>query len=361
MIDIERLVREALQHHEAEVPMPDPLEAHPVAVRTRRRQVLNLLGAGVVALLIALGAAGGLGSLLRTDGRRPSMEPAPTPSRPFFLDLRTGARSLVPKTLVPQLAGFRVQVTYSASPDGTRLAYSSCINIACSGEDVMGIGSIDGTGARTLRVPAGLNGFLPRWSPDGSELVYQLRDGASDEIGNLFVQDVSSGRRTQLTDLGLTRAGSWFLAARFSPDGRNVIFHLPRGEGAVPVHGWDVWSVPVAGGEPTLVLRDAMFPEYFPGGEAIVFVEPSPGASTLQIADADGSTRSLAEASSPDGIWWPAISPDGTRIAYRDGGSIYVVDVATGASTWVADGDNAEWLGRETLIVAPIDAQESGG
>jgi len=361
MIDIERLVREALQRHETDVPMPDPRETHPVAVRARRRQVLNVLGAGVVALLIALGAVGGIGSLLRTDGRRPAIEPTPTRTRPFFLDLRTGVSSLLPETVVPQLAGFRVQVNYSASPDGTRLAYGSCINISCSGEDVMGIGNIDGTGAQTLRVPRGLNGFLPRWSPDGSELVYQLRDGGSDELGNLFVQDVSSGRRTQLTDLELSRANSWFLAARFSPDGRSVIFHLPRGVGAVPVHGWDVWSVPVTGGEPTLVLRDAMFPEYFPDGKAIAFVKPSPGGSTLQIADAEGSTRTLAEASSPDGIWWPAISPDGTRIAYRDGGSIYVVDVATGESMWVADGDNAEWLGRQTLIVAPTDVQELAG
>ena len=49
MIDIERLVREALQRHETDVPMPDPRETHPVAVRARRRQVLNVLGAGVVA------------------------------------------------------------------------------------------------------------------------------------------------------------------------------------------------------------------------------------------------------------------------------------------------------------------------
>ena len=82
MIDIERLVREALQRHETDVPMPDPRETHPVAVRARRRQVLNVLGAGVVALLIALGAVGGIGSLLRTDGRRPAIEPTPTRTRP---------------------------------------------------------------------------------------------------------------------------------------------------------------------------------------------------------------------------------------------------------------------------------------
>jgi Tol biopolymer transport system component len=220
----------------------------------------------------------------------------------------------------------------------------------------MGIGSIDGTGVRTLRVPRGLNGYLPRWSPDGSRLVYQLRDGGSFDVGNLYVLDVSNGRRSQLTDLELSTSDWWFLAARFSPDGRNVIFHMVRGEGVARGEGWDVWSVPVTGGEPTLVLRDAMFPEYFPDGNAIAFVEArgtSPGGARLQIAGAEGSIRTLVEANSPDGIYWPEISPDGTRIAYQDGRSIYVVDVPTGRSMRVADGNNAEWLDRETLIVSP--------
>lgn len=359
MNDVEQLVRDAIGRHDAEVPLPDPLAARPVAARARRRQVLNVVGAGAVALAIALSSTGGIGALLRADGHRPAIRPLPrpAPSSPFFLDLRTGRRSMLPGTLVPQLVGFRVQVNYSASPDGTRLAYGACLNVGCSGEDVMGIGNIDGTGTRTLRVPPGLNGYLPRWSSNGSELVYQLRDGGSDDVGDLYVEDLSSGRRTQLTHLELSRADSWFLAARFSPDDRNVIFHLPRGEGAVPVDRWDVWSVAVTGGEPTLVLRDAMFPEYFRDGETIVFVRPSPAGATLQIADADGSTRTLVEANGPDGIWWPAISPDGTRIAYRDGGSIFVVHVATGESMRVADGDNAEWLDGETLIVAPTDVQ----
>ncbi len=357
MTDVEGLVREALRRHETEVPMPDPQEAHPVVRRARHRQALNAMAAGLFAALIALGLAGGIGSMLRADTPRPADAPPTTMSGPFFLDLRTGTRTQVPGTLVPQLVGFRVQVNYSASPDGTRLAYSACLNVACSSEDVMGVGNIDGTGARALHTPEGLNGYLPRWSPDGSQLVYQLRDGGSDELGDLFVHDVSSGQRTRLTDLELSRADTWSLAARFSPDGRNVIFHVRRGAGAVPESGWDVWSVPVTGGEPTLVLRDAMFPEYFPDGEAIAFVEPSPEGASLKIADGDGSIRALVETNSPGGIVWPAISPDGTRIVYGNEGSIYVVDAATGGSSRVADGDNAEWLDRDTLIVAPTNVQ----
>jgi len=54
-------------------------------------------------------------------------------------------------------------------------------------------------------------------------------------------------------------------------------------------------------------------------------------------------------------IEFPTMSPDGSRVAYSDGGSIYVVDVATGESSKVADGNyfNAAWLDNDTLIVAP--------
>jgi Tol biopolymer transport system component len=48
-------------------------------------------------------------------------------------------------------------------------------------------------------------------------------------------------------------------------------------------------------------------------------------------ADAQGSRRTLVEANGS--IWLPTMSPDGTRIAYQDGGSIYVVDVSTGESS----------------------------
>jgi Tol biopolymer transport system component len=168
-----------------------------------------------------------------------------------------------------------------------------------------------------------------------------------------------SGRRTQVTDLELTRAYWWFLWPRFSDDGQRVIFHLPRR--ADPATKLDVWSVPVNGGKPELVLRDASFPVPFPDGKTIAFVPGAQGFSgqSIAIADLDASRRrTLVEAT--DAIWWPAISPDGTRIAYVDGttawdsfGSVHVVEVSTGASTKVADGRTAEWLDDDTLIVNP--------
>jgi hypothetical protein len=62
----------------------------------------------------------------------------------------------------------------------------------------------------------------------------------------------------------------------------------------------------------------------------------------------------------PVELWWRQ-TPSGIRrypataagSRTRTAGSIYVVDASTAKSSEVADGDNAEWLDDDTLIVSP--------
>jgi hypothetical protein len=302
------------------------------------------------------------------DATTPTSEPptaAPaTSSEPFFLDLQTleDDPAIHAGETTPLAANLAGGFNYVASPDGTRLVYGTC----CSGADVMTVANIDGTDERVLDAPEGLNYYGARWSPDGTKLVYQARDGGGDDaltgdVGNLFVHDLSTGRRTQITDLELSRASWWFLSPSFSPNGRNVIFHLPRSRSRTTK--WDAWSVPVTGGEPTLLLRNALFPVLgveMPTVEPIAFVSPSPAdlagssiitARLLPPPDISDLHQTLVEAN--DLISWPVLSPDGGMIAYWDGGSIYVVDLFTRESSEVAEGGIAEWLDSDTLIVAP--------
>lgn len=100
MIDVERLVRDALARHEVEMPTPDPLEAHPVAVRARRRQVLNGFGVVLAALVITLAAVSGFDALVRADRTMPADEPEVTPTPTLPNDL--GAPIVGPFEAPPQ-------------------------------------------------------------------------------------------------------------------------------------------------------------------------------------------------------------------------------------------------------------------
>jgi Tol biopolymer transport system component len=71
------------------------------------------------------------------------------------------------------------------------------------------------------------------------------------------------------------------------------------------------------------------------------------------IAHADGTNlRTLVSGSSAT---YPKWSPDGTRIAYTDANTnanrVFVVDVATGETSFVAEGALEGWLDDHTLIL----------
>jgi Tol biopolymer transport system component len=357
MPDVQEVFRMATQKVR-----PDPGALERQSQSQRRRSIRQRAGAyGLLAVLVIAAVVIGFLALQPREkqpaGQGEQDAPAiPTSSHPFVLDLETGETTPLPANL----AG---GVSYAASPDGTRVAYSSSEGGGCVAGGVT-VANIDGTDVQTIEPPKGLTICAPQWSFDGTKLVYQERDGGdSSNVGNLFVHDLATGESTQVTDLGLTRAWWWFLAPNFSDGGRNVIFHLPRSSSETTT--WDVWTVPVSGGEPTLLLRNAAFPMLHqsccPEGEAIAFVQPLAndfsGESIMTGRPVPGSDlrSTLVEANST--IWWPTRSPDGMRIAYQDGGSIYVVDigpVVSGESTRVAVGDTAEWLDNDTLIVTPV-------
>ena len=79
--------------------------------------------------------------------------------------------------------------------------------------------NVDGTQVRQISA-IGQDAFGAQWSPDGSMLVYQQRDGSTQLLGNLFVQDVATGLRTRLTNFDQTQPRDWwFTFPSFAPDG----------------------------------------------------------------------------------------------------------------------------------------------
>jgi Tol biopolymer transport system component len=110
--------------------------------------------------------------------------------------------------------------------------------------------------------------------------------------------------------------------------------------------------VPVTGGKSVLLVDDATAGTLLPDGSTLA-VECGGFDGAICIAHADGTNLRVLVRSPSLGPKW---SPDGTLIAYNDqadgptGNKVFVVDVATGETTFVAL-PVSEWLDDHTLII----------
>lgn len=322
--------------------------------RSRRNRKLGgfAVAAAIVPIVVVIAAIVSRdSSLVPADD---SIVPAPIETPILYtLDLESGEVTALP-------AALRGQVLYDVSPDGTQITFDSDADV----DSKIVVANMDGSDERTFS-ESGLEVRGPRWSADGSMIVYLAFPSDSGPgrqgPGNLFVLDVATGRSTQITDFpeDPVMFGS-FLAPAFSADGALVYYQYPRGTSRVR----DLWSVPVTGGKPTLVRKVAAYGEVSPDDTQIAYLRIDPfsefaGESIKVVGnDPEEQPRTLVEGAS---IKWPRWSPDGSRIAYADlgvfgdpadpGPGIYVVDVASGETVRVGDGMFAEWLNDHTLVV----------
>ena len=90
----------------------------------------------------------------------------------------------------------------------------------------------------------------PALSPDGRTVAF-IRGGSSflTRSGQIYVKQLPNGEAVRLTNDPRPK-----LAPAFTPDGARVAYTL-RESGAVG--GWNTWTVPVSGGQPTRMLPNA--------------------------------------------------------------------------------------------------------
>jgi Tol biopolymer transport system component len=310
--------------------------------RNRRNGAIALVAViGVVAVVFAVRLAGG------EDRSQPAIQPTPPavlPEVDHLLDLDTGMMTPLPNAIV----GETDVMEYPAiSPDGSKMAY---VAPGDDGNLQIFVANLDGTQVRQLTHDD--EAYAPAWSPDGTQVAYEAYgDGF---VHNLFVVDLATGEATQVTDFEVAQA----FGTQFSPDGSSLVY-------AGGDEGEGVRLAPIAGGSHTLLVGggkgrgDAGNGSLSPDGSllAYAFTEgPDDFSPELWVANADGSDpRPLVEEgglpidcfSVPAGTW----SPDGTRVTCSDGTDVFVIDVATGETTAVAEGENAIWLDDHTLLI----------
>ena len=286
-----------------------------------------------------------------TQPETDTMEPSPGADAPVVgfaqYDIATG-----------EMTGIGIRATSSAvdvSPDGSKIAY---VDSPTGTGDTVHVANVDGSDVQAFeRTNLAGDAKAPRWSPDGTKIVFQGKRGL--QIGNLYILDVTTGRVDQITDLEPMTAGLWWMAPTFSADGQTVYFNKARiaGIGGPDIgQHWDIWSVPASGGEPTLIRRDAFTADVSPSGNAIAYVGARSGDAGFETADvyvarADGSdARKIATGPAVESPRW---SPDGSQIAYSaDEDGIHIVGVGSGedqpldgAAGW------PEWVDADTLMI----------
>jgi Tol biopolymer transport system component len=256
----------------------------------------------------------------------------------------TTGTGIVPSSSAVDVTADGTKMTYVSSPSGER--------------DTVHVANIDGSDEQQFgRTNLAGEAKAPRWSPDGTQIVFQGKRG--EHIGNIYVLDVATGDVEQITDLEPMTAGLWWMAPTFSPDGQTVFFNKPRiadiGTTDVGQH-WDIWSIPASGGEPTLIRRDAFMADVSPDGSSIAFVgarsdEGGFQTSDVYVARPDGTdARKIADAPRAESPRW---SPDGSQIAYSaDTAGIKIVDVGSG-DVQALDGADGwpEWVDADTLMI----------
>jgi Tol biopolymer transport system component len=119
------------------------------------------------------------------------------------------------------------------SPDGTRVALVS----DRLGGNAVWVCNIDGSRCGRLTDPVG---GCPRWSPDGTSIAYQTRDGDRD----IYIISADGGSRRRLTS---DKSADFF--PNWSRDGRWIYFASERSGKT------QVWKMPVDGGKARQITR----------------------------------------------------------------------------------------------------------
>lgn len=216
------------------------------------------------------------------------------------------------------------------SPDGEKIAF---------GSDDTGIGSLfvmDADGSNPVKLidintidvyqqfsPESLSGTSPRWSPDGTKIVFMAVHGIGEIYSSAYLH-VLNADGAHLISVALPGWATF----DWSPDSQKITFASDCGGYfgicVMNADGTDLVNIAHKPGGDTA-------PVWSPDGEKIAFASSRNGDSEVFVMNADGSDQINLTNYGSGWDDYPTWSPDGNKIAfssYRDGNfEIYVMNV----------------------------------
>jgi hypothetical protein len=183
------------------------------------------------------------------------------------------------------------------SPDQSRIAFDS----DREGERGVYVAKRDGSHAR--RISGRGYAAVPRWSPDGTRLVFVRAEPRRPKVWNLWMANLATGKLRRLTshNSGQSWGGSWFpdgVRLAYSYDDRLVILNTTNGAERV---------------YPSPLRRHLVrTPAVSPDGRHIVFQVYRDGMWEWNALD--GSMKRILDDKSAEEFAW---TPDGGAVAYH--------------------------------------------
>jgi Tol biopolymer transport system component len=199
----------------------------------------------------------------------------------------------------------------------------------------------DGTGVRKLpiEVPTCLRCSSsegdPAWSPDGRTLAFEHGEAepGSKGVGAIWAADVDGRNVRRLSD--------WFNAygARWSADGTKIAYLMDDDFADV-----SYLHIVNLDGSNDRRYRSASTFSWAPRGALLAYETASFPTRVLVVRPGGGRTVTLRRAAEP------AWAPDGSRLAFRRRGSIYVTDAGERRQRRLAKGTQPSWSPDGKLI-----------
>jgi Tol biopolymer transport system component/DNA-binding winged helix-turn-helix (wHTH) protein len=222
------------------------------------------------------------------------------------------------------------------SPDGRYIAYRSD-----AGEE--GIFVVPAVGGAGQERRIATFGDTPRWSPDGSQILFQDNPVSWTDRSKFYVVGLDGGPPRQVLD-EFFRQHSFFypISAAWHPDGKRVTIWVSDRSQAVPSQdsSQDFWTLPLEGGTPVQSAITPQIQQWFtslavrsgyesvvdskfvwaPSGKALYLERTFRGTRSLWRLSIDPRTlraTGIEQLTAGAGIATaPAISPDGKRLAF---------------------------------------------